>query len=335
MRRVLCLLLTFLLACPLLGGCSEEDTAPTSGPTVAETQPATEATEEVTTPETVETYPEARVNTVVLLDSAPELTQDYILMAISQDGPFLAQDVKLNEKGADALAQWLMGEDCREMVEHFGVETYGEPVFPSSGKEIHYGARIAKANANSATIYLALDETLADTALLDDLIPVFEETYGYTVEIQTGTTASTLGTARNGYADLVLVKAGEQAQALMDDGFTRTVTGFSGHSIPFVSMQYLLCGPEDDPAGVKTAASVHASFAAIAKTQATFISRGDNSFTHQLEQEFWPKNTEFGNWYISADMEMGPCLVMNDMEGGYILTDKLTWLIFTAANGII
>ena len=75
--------------------------------------------------------------------------------------------------------------------------------------------------------------------------------------------------------------------------------------------------------------------AAIARGEFPFTSRGDDSSTHQLEQQFWPANQVFGDWYISADMEMGPCLVMNDLEGGYILTDKLTWLIYSTANGII
>ena len=335
MRQTLCLLLILLLTSCLLAGCEKEDTAPVTVPTLAEAQPATEGPEETTVPETTETYPEAQVNSVVLMEGIPELTQDYILMAVSQEGPFLAQNVELNEKGADALIQWLMGEDSREIAADFGKDTYGEPVFSLPAEEILYTGRIAKARENSAVIHLALDESLASTGLLDELIPVFEAEYGYTVEIQTASALSALNTARNGYADLVLVKAGEDAWVLADDGFIRTATGFSEPLMHFIGMSYLLCGPMDDPAGVKTCATAKAAFVAIAKTQSTFISRGDGSFVHTLEQEFWPRNTEFGDWYISADMDMGPCLVMNDIQGGYVLTDKLTWLIFAQENGII
>ena len=335
MRQMLCLLLTLLLTACLLAGCEKEDTAPVPVPTVAETQPTTEGPEETTVPETVETYPAAQLNTRVLLDSDPALRQDYLLLAVDQDGPFLAQDVKLNHRGADALTQWLMSADSRELIGDFGLDTYGDTLFHLSDEALCYIGSISRSTAATATVRLAVDETLADTGLVDTLIPQFEKATGYTVEIRTGTVTNVLSAARNGYVDLVLVKSGDQAQALVDDGFVRTVSGFSEPQIPLLAMPYLLCGPMDDPAGVKICATAKAAFAAIARKEWTFVSRGDGSFVHSLEQQFWPEGTDFGKWYISADMDMGPCLVMNDLEGGYILTDKLTWLIFAQENGII
>lgn len=335
MRRCLCFLLCLVLS-GLLAGCGEENPDPTTAPTEDEVLSSSLPTEEPTAPEEpTETYPEARLNTAVLLENDPALEQAYLLMAVSEDGPFLAQDVVLNRRGTDALVQWLMHPDRRDMIGDFGKETYGQSLFRLPDEGVTYTNFISRATASTATLRLGLDETLAETGLTDTLIPEFESALGYTVEIRTGSATAVCSAARNGYVDLVLVKSGDEALALADEGFIRNVSGFPEPQIPLLSMAYLLCGPLDDPAGAASCADVQAAFAAIAKAECTFTSRGDGSFVHTLEQQFWPKDTDFGSWYISADLEMGPCLVMNDIQGGYILTDKLTWLVFAKENGII
>lgn len=336
MRKILSLLLPLLLIAGLFTGCSEEDAEETTAPTkaaIAETTAPTEAETEPT--ETEVTYPEAQTNTVVYRDGDRALQMDYVFLAVSQDAPFLVKDVTLNESGVDALIQWLMTEEARAIAAEFGVEAYGEAAFHVSQEEDLYIGKIQKAARNAPAIQLAVEESIAGSGLLDALIPIFEESYGYTVEITSGSNAAVLSTARNANADLVLAEAGEGAQALVDDGYCRIPDGFDSDQLTFVSMQYLLCGPSEDPAGVADCLSVTAAFAAIADSESAFVSRGDNSAAHRLEQRFWPKDTQFGGWYISADMEMGPCLVLNDMQGGYILTDKLTWLKYFSANGII
>lgn len=336
MRKILSLMLTLILAAGLFTGCSEEDTEETVAPTkatAAETTAPTEAETEAA--ETEVTYPEAQTNTVVYRDGDKALRIDYVFLAVSQDAPFLAQGVKVNEAGVDALIQWLMSEEARAIAAEFGKDEYGEAAFHVSQEENVYLGRIPKAARNAPVIQLAVEDTLINSGLLDALIPLFEESCGYTVEITSGSNAAILSATRNANADLVLAESGDGAQALVDDGYCRIPSGFDSDMLTFASMQYLLCGPGEDPAGVADCLSVTAAFAAISSSESTFISRGDHSTAHRLEQTFWAKDTQFGDWYISANMEMGPCLVMNDMEGGYILTDKLTWLMYSCANGII
>lgn len=344
MRKSLSLILCLLLVFGLFAGCSDEDTAKTTEAEPIETT-ATEIpeesfytgwiSEETTSPETTEAAVEAELNTVVLRDSDIALRKTYVLMAVSSNAPFIAQGVTLNERGTNALIQWLMTENARKLIEKFGEDTYGEAIFTLPEEESFYTGWISEATPSTNTLRLAAEESITESGLLEDLLPVFEEAYGYTVEVTEGSAYAVLSSARSGYADLVLVEAGDLAQTLVTDGFARTVTGFETEQLRLCSMQYLLCGPAEDPAGVKNCSSVAESFAAIAAGECTFLSRGDGSTVHKLEQQFWPKDQDFGSWYISADMEMGPCLVMNEMEGGYILTDKLTWLMYSNANGII
>ena len=321
-----------LCLCLLLTGCSDEEAEPTTQPAKRPQVSATVPTE--TIPET--TVPEeTALNTVVLRNQDVALRKSYVLIALSPEAPFLAQGVELNETGADALAQWISTEDTRNTVKNLGMEEFGEAIFTMPTDGLVYGGKIKEATTATETIRLAVESQIVDSGLTDVLLPAFEEAWGYTVTLTEGSPAAVLGAARGGYADLILMESGPRTEALVTDGFARRVSGLPGPQIPVCAMQYLLCGPQDDPANIANCASVGESFAAIARGEFPFTSRGDDSSTHQLEQQFWPANQDFGDWYISADMEMGPCLVMNDLEGGYILTDKLTWLIYSTANGII
>ena len=102
-----------LCLCLLLTGCSDEEAEPTTQPAKRPQVSATVPTE--TIPET--TVPEEAVlNTVVLRDQDVALRKSYVLIALSSDAPFLAQGVKLNETGANTLAQWIAMEDTRNTV---------------------------------------------------------------------------------------------------------------------------------------------------------------------------------------------------------------------------
>ena len=100
-----------------------------------------------------------------------------------------------------------------------------------------------------------------------------------------------------------------------------------------------------DPAGAAAAADVLTAFASIADGKYTFISRGDSSGTHTKELSLWPEElgitaeadsfAGYTDWYVSANTGMGACLVMAEEMGGYILTDKATFLTFVANGGVM
>lgn len=332
MRKVLSLILCAVVFFGLFSGCAREDDSQVTDEPAVNIPRVTEAPAETTVPETQVTYPEAALNTTVLLDSEDAPAMDYVLIALRQEAPFSSQDVQINESGADALAQWLMTEESRDALAAFGAEEYGEAPFSLPADTGSYEEEIQPFTGN---IRLAVDEFLADSGLLDAQIAAFEEAYGCTVEIMEGSTIFLLLAARSGHADLALVESCSLVQTIISDGYGRIITGFPADQIPLVSVKLLLCGPMDDPADIADCANFSDAFAAIAQGEHTFLSRGDNSTIHTLEKKLWPGDVTFGDWYIAANLEMGPCLVMNDMLGGYILTDKLTWLIFCHANGII
>ena len=165
------------------------------------------------------------------------------------------------------------------------------------------------------------------------------------MEVQSAGTGKAINAAKFGNADLILVHSKSQEEAFVADGFARVVEGFEAERTSFIYNYYVLCGPSADPAGVADAASVMDAFAAIAEGEHTFISRGDASGTLTKEISLWPEAlgitvdaesfVDYTGWYVSANTGMGACLVMAEEMGGYILTDKATFLTFVANDGVM
>ena len=291
------------------------------------------------------------VNTVILKEADDKMINNYSVIAVNPDAPFVdadgnaVADVAVNTAGADALIQWLLTEDAVALAANFGFEQYGEYLFYAKEGAPVYAGEIAEATEDTAVIRLSTTTSVNDSGLLAYILPVFEEEYGYTVEIQSAGTGKAIAAAKAGNADLIFVHSKSQEEAFIEGGFGRVVDGFEAERINFLYNYYVLCGPTADPAGVKDAESVMDAFAAIAEGKYTFISRGDKSGTHTKEISLWPEElaitaeaesfADYTEWYVSANTGMGACLVMAEELGAYILTDKATFLTFVANDGVM
>jgi tungstate transport system substrate-binding protein len=96
---------------------------------------------------------------------------------------------------------------------------------------------------------------------------------------------------------------------------------------------FVLVGPDTDPAGIKGQADVAAALAQIAAKRAVFVSRGDDSGTHKLEVSLWKAAgvdvaAGSGSWYREVGAGMGATLNTASAMGGYALTDRGTWISF-------
>src|SRR5262249_5599386 len=91
---------------------------------------------------------------------------------------------------------------------------------------------------------------------------------------------------------------------------------------------FVLAGPKDDPARVKGEKNVAGAFARIAGKRSPFVSRGDESGTHQKEKQVWrqAKVEPQGDWYVRAGAGMGQVLRMADQKRAYTLSDRATFL---------
>ena len=284
----------------------------------------------------------------ILKETDERMLNSYTLVAVNPDAPFTDADGKrvegvyVNTAGADALIRFLLSVEALAMAGEYGIEVYGQPLFYVQDEAPEYGGEIAPADEETRLIRMSTTTSVNDSGLLGRLLPAFEQEYGYRVEVQSLGTGKAIASAKYGNADLILVHDRVQEEAFVDGGFGRIVDGFEAERVNFVYNYFVLCGPEEDPAGVAGCESVEEAFAIIAEAEHCFISRGDNSGTHARELLLWPEELgitmeggSFRNytWYVSANAGMGACLVMAREMNGYILTDKGTYLRFASENG--
>lgn len=243
------------------------------------------------------------------------------------------------------MIHWLLSQAALDLAGGYGVAAYGERLFYVREDAPIYVGEIAAATEQTGTIRLSTTTSVNDSGLLGYLLPIFESTYGYSVEVQSAGTGKAINAAKYGNADLILVHAKSQEEAFVEEGFARVVDGFDSPRLSFLYNFFVLCGPSADPAGAASCDSVLDAFAAIADGKYAFVSRGDASGTHTKEISLWPEalgiTTEadsfagYTDWYISANAGMGTCLVMAEEMEAYILTDKATFLTFVANDGVM
>ena len=185
-----------------------------------------------------------------------------------------------------------------------------------------YFALFAAGCANQPeTIILATTTSTQDSGLLDELIPRFTEQTGIHVKAIAVGTGQALQIARRGDADVVLVHDPAAEKLFLDEGHG------AFHS-DVMHNDFILVGPGTDPAGARAQKSIGNALERIARTHSSFISRGDQSGTHQKEKAIWANRgiEPGGAWYISAGTGMGQLLRMAQEKQAYTLADRGTFL---------
>jgi len=121
--------------------------------------------------------------------------------------------------------------------------------------------------------------------------------------------------------DMVMVHAPAAEKQAVKEGWAtkRNLIG---------SNEFYIVGPKDDPANIAKAKSAAEAYADIAKTQAKFFSRGDNSGTHKKEMAVWKQTgiQPADGWYVVTKTFMMATLKQADEQNGYFMTDSSTWV---------
>lgn len=102
--------------------------------------------------------------------------------------------------------------------------------------------------------------------------------------------------------------------------------GESRRSVMF--NDFVIVGPQDDPAAVRGLSDAAAALARIVAAGSPFVSRGDDSGTHTRERTLWSAAglEPGGEGYLEAGQGMGAVLMMASEKGAYTLTDRGTFL---------
>jgi len=133
-------------------------------------------------------------------------------------------------------------------------------------------------------------------------------------------TGAALAIGARGDADVVLVHAPSLELDFMKQG--------NGDRRLFVMHNdFIVVGPPSDPAKINGKPVLDA-LKALAASQTTFISRGDNSGTDVLEKSLWKQAgvTPAKPWYVEAATGMGQTLQIASEKNAYTITDRATYL---------
>ncbi|MCC6165952.1 MAG: substrate-binding domain-containing protein [Caldilineaceae bacterium] len=173
-------------------------------------------------------------------------------------------------------------------------------------------------------LILATTTSTQDSGLLDVILPDFEAQAGVDVDVIAVGTGQALKLGEDGNADVLLVHARN-----LEDAFMQASHGVRREDVMY--NDFVIVGPAGDPAGIQGSATAAEAFAKIAEAGAPFVSRGDESGTHNKELAVWKEAgiEPSGDWYISAGQGMGAVLTMANEQQAYTLSDRATYLART------
>ena len=189
------------------------------------------------------------------------------------------------------------------------------------------------ASAQDKSILVASTTSTQDSGLFGHLLPMFKAKTGIDVKVVAQGTGQAIDTGRRGDADVLFVHAKAAEEKFLAEGF-----GVKRY--PVMYNDFILVGPQGDPAGIKGSKDIVAAFKALKDKGIAFISRGDKSGTHQAELNLWTVAgidiaKSKGPWYKEIGQGMGAALNSASASNAYVLTDRATWLSFKNKGELI
>ena len=175
-------------------------------------------------------------------------------------------------------------------------------------------------------ITVASTTSTENSGLFGFILPQFQRATGIEVRVVAVGTGQAIKNAERGDADVLFVHHKPSEEQFVAQGF-----GVQRHDVMY--NDYVLLGPQTDPAGIKGTKDVVTALARIAAKQAPFVSRGDDSGTHKLELSLWEAagievKQASGSWYREAGAGMGATLNTASGLDGYTISDRGTWISF-------
>lgn len=178
----------------------------------------------------------------------------------------------------------------------------------------------SRSPAPRAVLRVASTTSTRDSGLFDVLLPKFERSHRCRVDLIAVGTGAALKLGAAGDVDVLICHARDAEKAFMA----------AQHGVrhePLMHNYFLIAGPHSDPAGIRGLEAAEA-LRRIARSQAAFVSRGDDSGTHIREKSLWKRADVRPNWkrYVETGRGMGATLAMADEMRAYVLIDEGTWL---------
>ena len=171
-------------------------------------------------------------------------------------------------------------------------------------------------------IILATTTSTEDSGLLAYVLPVFTAETGWEVDTIAVGSGAALQMGRDGQADVLLVHSRPDEDQFVEDGY-------ADERFDVMYNDYVIVGPKDGPIAYNE--NVGETFAQIAESEISFVSRGDDSGTHKKELSIWKileTDPADNAAYVSVGQGMGATLGMAKEMNAFTLCDRATWLSY-------
>ena len=181
-------------------------------------------------------------------------------------------------------------------------------------------------DAAARFITVASTTSTENSGLFGYLLPLFQQATGIEARVVAVGTGQAIALAQRGDADVLFVHHKPSEEQFVAEGF-----GVRRFDVMY--NDFVMVGPQADPAGIKGMTDTAAALAKLAAQHAPFVSRGDDSGTHKLELSLWQAAginvaTASGTWYRETGAGMGGTLNIASGMDAYTLTDRGTWISF-------
>jgi tungstate transport system substrate-binding protein len=178
----------------------------------------------------------------------------------------------------------------------------------------------ALAQAEDGILRLATTTSTVDAGLLSVIVPRFEALSGLKVLVSSAGSGAAMKLGESGKADVVLVHSRADEDRFVQAGF-----GVDRRDVMY--NDFIIVGPPRDPAQLKAARGMTDAMRRIVESGATFVSRGDESGTHEKEKACWREagREPAPRQYVSTGQGMGEVLVTASNIRAYTLSDRATY----------
>lgn len=171
--------------------------------------------------------------------------------------------------------------------------------------------------------YLVLSTTtsVGNSGLLDRLLAASRQENGVEVRPTLVGSGRALRMLEQGLSDIVISHAPD-AEAVM-----LSKHAVAWHYRKIMYNDFVLAGPVTDPAAVRSASTLEEALQRLARSSSRFVSRGDQSGTHEREQALWKLAglTPASDRLLTSGAGMGVTLRQASDQDGYTLTDRATF----------
>lgn len=169
-------------------------------------------------------------------------------------------------------------------------------------------------------LVLATTTSVGNSGLLDVLAPAWQKATGIELRPALAGSGRALRMLANGQADVVISHAPEAEAAMMSPPR-------SWRYRKFMFNDFVLVGPASDPARIAAQSTLEGALARLVSSGAVFVTRADQSGTHEREQALWKLAgaAPSAGALLTSGAGMAVTLRQASDGGAYTLSDRATF----------